>query len=284
MPLTTPQSNKFLVEQSYQSLTYQNLPTKESKARMDRNRLQHQVTSMRRSLFDQGYLEEQFIQLEELQDDANPYFVQEIVTLFYNDSARFIQNIEQALSSKPIDFSKLDDYMHQFKGSSSSIGAKKVTNECSVFREYCSAENAEGCISTFQQVKQEYAILRRKLEAYFQVSHFDLFYYLYPYGETGCSYSHSMRCPVREEPTKPYTYLQLDPSKREFEYEDGNEEDLMLSNEKLKFHVSHDKMERLNLSFGVINTNDDGYNYDEMVALVVSLDDCQELEPGDIMC
>ncbi|XWS72509.1 hypothetical protein CRYUN_Cryun02cG0046000 [Craigia yunnanensis] len=136
---------------------------------MDRNRLQHQVACMKRSLFDQGYLDEQFIQLEELQDDANPNFVQEIVTLFYSDSARLIHNIEQALNGKPIDFSKLDDYMHQFKGSSSSIGAKKVTNECTVFREYCSAKNAEGCIRTFQQVKQEYAILKRKLEVYFQM-------------------------------------------------------------------------------------------------------------------
>ncbi|EOY29792.1 PREDICTED: histidine-containing phosphotransfer protein 4 [Theobroma cacao] len=136
---------------------------------MGRNRLQHQVACMRRSLFDQGFLDEQFIQLEELQDDASPNFVQEIVTLFYTDSARLIQNIEQALNNGPIDFSKLDDYMHQFKGSSSSIGAKKVTDECKVFREYCSAENAQGCIRTFQQVKQEYAILRRKLEVYFQM-------------------------------------------------------------------------------------------------------------------
>lgn len=46
----------------------------------------------------QGYLDrEQFTQLEELQDDANPNFVEEVVTLFYNDSARLIQNIEQTL-------------------------------------------------------------------------------------------------------------------------------------------------------------------------------------------
>ncbi|XP_022754610.1 histidine-containing phosphotransfer protein 4-like [Durio zibethinus] len=144
-------------------------------------RLQHQVACMRRSFFDQGYLDEQFIQLEELQDDSNPNFVQEIVTLFYTDSARLIQNIEQALNSKTIDYRKLDDYMHQFKGSSSSIGAKKVIDDCTVFKEFCSVENADGCIRTFQQVKQEYAILRRKLEVYFQILHFDLFYYLHQY-------------------------------------------------------------------------------------------------------
>jgi len=45
----------------------------------------------------QGLLDEQFIQLEELQDDANPNFVEEIVTLHYRDSSRLISSIEQAL-------------------------------------------------------------------------------------------------------------------------------------------------------------------------------------------
>lgn len=45
----------------------------------------------------QGYLDEQFIQLEELQDDANPNFVEEVVTLYYRDSTRLMNNIEQAL-------------------------------------------------------------------------------------------------------------------------------------------------------------------------------------------
>ena len=45
----------------------------------------------------QGFLDEQFIQLEELQDDANPNFVEEVVTLYYRDSSRLILNIDQAL-------------------------------------------------------------------------------------------------------------------------------------------------------------------------------------------
>ncbi|KDO79904.1 hypothetical protein CISIN_1g032249mg [Citrus sinensis] len=112
---------------------------------MNSNQLQHQVLYMRRSLFDQGYLDsEQLIQLEDLQDDANPNFVEEVVSLFYSDSARLIQNIEQTLSNRPVDFSRLDDILHQFKGSCSSIGAKKVKDACSQFREYCNAGNAEG--------------------------------------------------------------------------------------------------------------------------------------------
>ncbi|KAJ0264234.1 Histidine-containing phosphotransfer protein 4 [Hirschfeldia incana] len=118
----------------------------------------------------QGYLDEQFIELEELQDDVNPNFVEEVATLYFKDSARLINNIDQALERGSFDFNRLDSYMHQFKGSSSSIGASKVKTECTMFREYCRVGNAEGCLRTFQQVKKEHARLRKKLEHYFQLA------------------------------------------------------------------------------------------------------------------
>ncbi|BAT78368.1 hypothetical protein VIGAN_02103700 [Vigna angularis var. angularis] len=137
---------------------------------MDKTKLRQQALFIRTSLFDQGFLDEQFIQLEELQDDVNPNFVEEIVTLFYSDSVRLIYNIERGLMSNPPNFTKLDDFMHQFKGSCSSIGAKKVKTECSRFSEYCAAENFEGCFMTFQQINVEYTTLKKKLQTYFQVS------------------------------------------------------------------------------------------------------------------
>ncbi|KAJ4957674.1 hypothetical protein NE237_024785 [Protea cynaroides] len=136
---------------------------------MEMSQLRRQVAVLRQSLFDQGYLDEQFVQLEELEDNDNPNFVEEVVTLFFRDSARLIVNIEQALECSPLDFNKLDNNMHQFKGSASSIGAKKVKNESTQFREYCRAENGEGCKMSFQQVKKEYVALRKKLETYFQL-------------------------------------------------------------------------------------------------------------------
>ncbi|KAL2340091.1 hypothetical protein Fmac_008031 [Flemingia macrophylla] len=137
---------------------------------MDKTKLKQQALFMRTSLFDEGFLDEQFIQLEELQDDVNPNFVEEIVTLFYTDSVRLIYNIERALMSNPPNFTKLDDYMHQFKGSCSSIGAKKVKKECTRFSEYCATENFEGCFRTFQQINLEYSTLKKKLVTYFQVT------------------------------------------------------------------------------------------------------------------
>ncbi|KAL2338027.1 hypothetical protein Fmac_012473 [Flemingia macrophylla] len=123
---------------------------------MDRNQSRRQVAAMKQCLFDQ--------------DDANPNFVEEIVTLHYRDSSRLISSIEQALKERNLDFNKLDTLMHQFKGSSSSIGAKKVKAECNLFREYCREGNAEGCTRSFQQLKKEHGALRKKLEAYFQLA------------------------------------------------------------------------------------------------------------------
>ncbi|KAG2305980.1 hypothetical protein Bca52824_025728 [Brassica carinata] len=125
--------------------------------------MQRQVALIKQSLFDQGYLDDQFIELEELQDDANPNFVEEVAALYFKDSPRLINSIDQALERGSFDFNRLDSYMHH-------IGASKVKTECTMFREYCRVGNAEGCLRSFQQLKKEHAILRKKLDHYFQLA------------------------------------------------------------------------------------------------------------------
>ncbi|KAG6502986.1 pseudo histidine-containing phosphotransfer protein 2-like [Zingiber officinale] len=136
---------------------------------MEYSTLYNQIAMMKKSFFDQGFLDEQFYQIEDLQDDASPNFVEEVVTLFFRDSSRLITNIDQALGKLPQDFGRLDSLMHQLKGSASSIGAAKLKNECTVFRDFCHKENIEGCLRQFQKVKKEHASLRQKLENYFQL-------------------------------------------------------------------------------------------------------------------
>lgn len=69
----------------------------------------------------------------------------------------------------------------------------------------------------------------------------------------------------------------------QIEYVDGDKEDLIIPNEKVKFHLSRAEMERLNLKFSVNSADTDGNDYNEMVVLAASLDDCQEFEAGDII-
>ncbi|EMS61825.1 hypothetical protein CFC21_036030 [Triticum aestivum] len=116
-----------------------------------------------------GHLDEQFRQVEDLQDEASPNFVEEVVVVFFKDSGRLISNLEQALEKYPRDFNRWDAYMQQLKGSCSSIGASRMKNECMSFRDNCGQRNVEGCMGSLQKLKREHAILRQKLESYFQL-------------------------------------------------------------------------------------------------------------------
>ncbi|XP_042987517.1 histidine-containing phosphotransfer protein 1-like isoform X1 [Carya illinoinensis] len=137
--------------------------------------LQKQLVDFTDSLFQEGFLDEQFNQLQQLQDESNPDFVVEVVSLFFEDSERLLNELAKALEQKTIDFRKVDAHVHQFKGSSSSIGAQRVQKVCIAFRNYCEEQNIEGvkpwhrCLKCLQQVKLEYSLVKNKLETLFKI-------------------------------------------------------------------------------------------------------------------
>lgn len=66
-------------------------------------------------------------------------------------------------------------------------------------------------------------------------------------------------------------------------YGDGDGEKLALHREKIKFFMSREDMELLNLKFCCNDEAVDGQDYDEMVALAASFEGCQDFEPRDII-
>ncbi|GAV63228.1 Hpt domain-containing protein [Cephalotus follicularis] len=140
------------------------------KATMDAvAQLQRQLVDYTASLFHEGYLDDQFNQLRQLQDESNPDFVVEVVTLYFEDSERLLNELTKALQQQSIDFKKVDAQVHQFKGSSSSIGAQRVQKVCIAFRNCCEEQNIEGCNIFLQQVKHEYTLVKSKLETLFKL-------------------------------------------------------------------------------------------------------------------
>ncbi|KAK9691838.1 hypothetical protein RND81_09G223400 [Saponaria officinalis] len=131
--------------------------------------LQKQLFDFTTSLFNQGVLNEQFTQLQSLQDESNPKFVIEVVTLFFEDSERLLNEMALSLGQENVDFKKLDAHVHQLKGSSSSIGAHRVQHSCIAFRNSCDDKNVEGCSKCLQQVKNEYFLVKSKLETMFKL-------------------------------------------------------------------------------------------------------------------
>jgi len=131
--------------------------------------MQQRYINFTTSLFQEGFVDEQFTQLQQLQDESNPDFVAEVVCLFFEDSEKLLGDLSKTLNQEPVDFKRVDGCVHQFKGSSSSIGARRVMNTCVTFRAFCQDKNREGCLYCLQQMKQECYLVKNKLETLFQL-------------------------------------------------------------------------------------------------------------------
>lgn len=140
-----------------------------NRASMEVVQLQNQYIEFRTTLHREGFLDDQFVQLQKLQDDSSPDFVVEVVSLFFQDSENLLNNLATALHQRVVDFKQVDSHVHQFKGSSSSIGANRVKNACVAFRKFCEEKNLEGCLNYLHHIKHEYYLVKNKLETLFRL-------------------------------------------------------------------------------------------------------------------
>ncbi|XP_043725160.1 histidine-containing phosphotransfer protein 1-like [Telopea speciosissima] len=136
---------------------------------MDVDQMQRRFADYTASLFREGFLDVQFTQLQQLQDESNPDFVVEVVSLFFEDSERLLNDLGKALDQQIVDFKKVDAHVHQLKGSSSNMGAQRVKNACIAFRNFGEMQNSKGCLRCLQQVKQEYFLVKNKHESLFRL-------------------------------------------------------------------------------------------------------------------
>ncbi|XAR61256.1 hypothetical protein NMG60_11034902 [Bertholletia excelsa] len=133
------------------------------------SQLQRQYVDYTASLYREGFLDDQFSQLQKLQDESNPGFVVEVVSLFFEDSDKLLNNLATALQQSIVDYKQIDAHVHQFKGSSSSIGAHRVKSACVAFRSKCEEKNLDGCVRSLQQLKNEYNFVKTKLQTLFRL-------------------------------------------------------------------------------------------------------------------
>ncbi|BAF25875.1 histidine-containing phosphotransfer protein 2 [Oryza sativa Japonica Group] len=132
--------------------------------------LRDQLTALLSSMFSQGLVDEQFQQLQMLQDEGGtPGFVSEVVTLFCDDADRIINEIATLLEQPVVNFDKVDAYVHQLKGSSASVGAQKVKFTCMQFRQFCQDKSRDGCLMALAVVRNDFYDLRNKFQTMLQL-------------------------------------------------------------------------------------------------------------------
>ena len=78
--------------------------------------------------------------------------------MFVDDSANKLSKLEAALSSSEPDAhaAELDGVVHQFKGSSSSIGAPRVTAACVDFRAAAQAADVDAMRQHLKAMRKEF--------------------------------------------------------------------------------------------------------------------------------
>lgn len=115
--------------------------------------LQQQIEAGLASMQAEGLLDEQFQQLLALQDESNPDFVREVAELYFDDGAPKIARVAQLLAAPSVDFPELDAVVHQFKGSSASLGAGGMARVCIRMRELATARDVAGCQALVGEVR-----------------------------------------------------------------------------------------------------------------------------------
>ncbi|XP_020260322.1 histidine-containing phosphotransfer protein 2-like isoform X2 [Asparagus officinalis] len=95
------------------------------------------------SMIAEGLLDQQFNQLLMLEEDGGGFLV-EVIKLFCDDSERMISELSSLIDQPVVDFQKVGSFVHQLKGSSSSIGAHNIMVACMHFRQFCEQNDKQG--------------------------------------------------------------------------------------------------------------------------------------------
>jgi histidine-containing phosphotransfer protein len=123
-----------------------------------------QTEALQSELFSQGMLdEEQFSQLQLLQDESNQDFVAEMITLYLDDTQGKLGALRAMVASQKVDRTELDSIFHQLKGSSSSVGALQVAQLCVDTRELSQTKGPDEVAAAVEHIFQTFERLKMRL-------------------------------------------------------------------------------------------------------------------------
>ncbi|XP_039048599.1 histidine-containing phosphotransfer protein 1-like [Hibiscus syriacus] len=131
--------------------------------------LSQQLKNYIQTMHAQGMLDHHFDHVKALQNEENPQFVMDVISMFSHDAEAAIAHLTTLLNSAVVDFAMAITLVHQLRGSSSSIGGQRMAIACRDLRHACDNMDKERCLQVLERVKQEYEALRECLHIIFQL-------------------------------------------------------------------------------------------------------------------
>mmetsp|Transcript_7085 Transcript_7085/g.12267 ORF Transcript_7085/g.12267 Transcript_7085/m.12267 type:complete len:138 (-) Transcript_7085:122-535(-) len=124
-------------------------------------------------LFASGVLDCQFSQLQLLEDESNPDFVEEMVELYFEDTVTKLEKLGEMMTAEKMDVQELDSTFHQLKGSSASIGACGMAISCANCKAQFQLNDPELSEKAYEAVLDSFTTLKTRLQALMKVKHGD---------------------------------------------------------------------------------------------------------------
>ncbi|KAF7082109.1 hypothetical protein CFC21_085989 [Triticum aestivum] len=116
----------------------------------------NQLNTLVAKMFAAGLLDDQFQELQMLQEGSAPDFIDNVVTLFCEDGEHIIGEIAKLLDKPCVDYHKVSRFVHELKGSSACIGAQRVKNSCIQFQQCCQEKSRDGCLNSLDSVRNDF--------------------------------------------------------------------------------------------------------------------------------
>ncbi|KAJ3687603.1 hypothetical protein LUZ61_016767 [Rhynchospora tenuis] len=134
---------------------------------MDVNDFQQIYSNHFLSLLDEGIVNQQFKELQKFQDEKDPEFLVQIVSIFNESVEQFIHEISSYFNQPNTDYMKIKTLLFRLKGSCQSLGAQSVEIACENLRNSCDESNLQNCLSCMEQLNLELLKFKTKLDALF---------------------------------------------------------------------------------------------------------------------
>eukprot|EP00241_Pyramimonas_parkeae_P009776 CAMPEP_0114242894 /NCGR_PEP_ID=MMETSP0058-20121206/10449_1 /TAXON_ID=36894 /ORGANISM="Pyramimonas parkeae, CCMP726" /LENGTH=143 /DNA_ID=CAMNT_0001355597 /DNA_START=295 /DNA_END=726 /DNA_ORIENTATION=- len=125
--------------------------------------ISEQIEMLQSELYGIGILDEQFAQLQLLEDESNPNFVSEMLQLYFEDTGQKLDRLATMIKEESVNLPELDSIFHQLKGSSSSVGAQAMAAACADCREYCQRQDQQSVPYAFERMMAAFNELKERL-------------------------------------------------------------------------------------------------------------------------